>query len=634
MWIGAGLAVVLLAMNWLLTPLGGDIQVSMASARLADADGRFPANVYRTFHLRGIGYKVIMYGIYKAASALTSLEDKKSFEIAVRFIYGLLVLASVGLAVWRFRRRLSDAGFSAPLLFLLCSATLFSMGWLPSMEPEEISLWFIVVGVTLALGGTRANLAAGAVLGALVTLKGVTVLFGLLPLLLLFGLGPKYQRRMLVSGAAFACSAIALFAIMWLWMPESREELHIASLMRDPSGITSPAQMVSNMQKLAGSYWAAFRGAPVLIGSAAAAWIMVPLLLWRARWRQLVALAGIWGVSVAAVISQAGYGAQQLFATAAIMSSLLLWVEVRTLQPGRVDNRLAPALLAWWCAALIVVANAGAGATYASILLLAISGTGVLGGYFVLSGGLDRTKIVLAGIFGALSFGVAGVVLAQSNLRVELGPEDALLLGLTILAALWLQGRPNIFAVNRNLAVVSVVLLGIFLTVPMYQTPGIDRSDQEHEYIAHVLEVRQSWKALDDRFGLSGQASILFLDAGEAAYYLDAGSACKHFFPLPLQRADTHPLLIATESYRNNLNCILAYDGQYVIVAEQWFNPLAIPEANEKLSREYEMVPDLAGIAPDGISILRRRPASRLQGYELQDQEDDAPAPLAFGKGH
>ena len=50
---------------WFEAPLSNDSRIFFAAARQADFKGDFPLNVYRTWELKPLGHRVIIYGIYK-----------------------------------------------------------------------------------------------------------------------------------------------------------------------------------------------------------------------------------------------------------------------------------------------------------------------------------------------------------------------------------------------------------------------------------------------------------------------------------------------------------------------------------------------------------------------------------------
>ena len=68
------------------TPLGGDVRVFLASAKLADYYGSFPFNIDLSWEHKPLGNRFFTYFIYKLATAFSSFQDKMGFELTVKIL--------------------------------------------------------------------------------------------------------------------------------------------------------------------------------------------------------------------------------------------------------------------------------------------------------------------------------------------------------------------------------------------------------------------------------------------------------------------------------------------------------------------------------------------------------------------
>lgn len=79
---------------------------------------------------------------------------------------------------------------------------------------------------------------------------------------------------------------------------------------------------------------------------------------------------------------------------------------------------------------------------------------------------------------------------------------------------------------------------------------------------------------------------ILYLDAGVAAFYVDAPSYSRYFFNLPLQRWQPGK---AWECEKEQYNLLMDYSGKYILYSD-WMNLEKYPELQNKVTTEYHKV--------------------------------------------
>jgi hypothetical protein len=118
---------------------------------------------------------------------------------------------------------------------------------------------------------------------------------------------------------------------------------------------------------------------------------------------------------------------------------------------------------------------------------------------------------------------------------------------------------------------------------------------------------------LDRTHRLSEEPSLLFLEGGEASYFITPKSALRWIYPLPLQRVHSNPDIIHSAVHASALEQALHYEGQYIIMDATWMrsDQRLLPTLSEKIDREYEVV-DATDLLQDGgernsYVLLRRR---------------------------
>jgi hypothetical protein len=70
---------------------------------------------------------------------------------------------------------------------------------------------------------------------------------------------------------------------------------------------------------------------------------------------------------------------------------------------------------------------------------------------------------------------------------------------------------------------------------------------------------------IQERFHISNESSVLYLDAGVAPYYLRANSSGRYICPLPLQRDSPDWNLAANYAFQRTYAEAMAYNGTYII---------------------------------------------------------------------
>ena len=198
-WQIAILACVLIAIvctNIMMAPYGFDIMLSYGAAFQADHLGNFPLNVYKTWNMRGIGYKYLMYGLYKLSGTSPTPDHSHEFEIITKTIYYALLLSMSYFFFYLLKPFLARKNINWKLSFFLFAISAASIGLGVILQPEDISIYLTLGMVSFALSEKKIyNNLAGLFVPLLLCLKVVTVLYTGYALVLLLFLYPQEQKR-------------------------------------------------------------------------------------------------------------------------------------------------------------------------------------------------------------------------------------------------------------------------------------------------------------------------------------------------------------------------------------------------------------------------------------------------------
>lgn len=93
-------------------------------------------------------------------------------------------------------------------------------------------------------------------------------------------------------------------------------------------------------------------------------------------------------------------------------------------------------------------------------------------------------------------------------------------------------------------------------------------------------------------FDIEEQPSTLYLDTGTAAYFFHTNTSCRYTGVLPVQRNRPEWNTTNLPAYTELYDCIMAYDGKYIIGMDWWFGR-GLSEREEiyrKIDNEYSLV--------------------------------------------
>ncbi len=221
----------LLILNSIMTPLAEDQRINIAFAQQADDFyGGFPGNVIQAWTLRGIGYKFLTFFLYKAARLFVNYDDKMRFEVICKTLYAAGVMIVLTGSIWIARPGLKKLGVDEFYALFISGTAFFSLSYECAFQAEDVAALLMLAGMALALSESRFLCGmAGMVLSLLLTLKGITWLLGLVPLLCLLLFYEKFWKPLVWTAVSFILSTGVLAVLILLLAPMEFRDLLDAS---------------------------------------------------------------------------------------------------------------------------------------------------------------------------------------------------------------------------------------------------------------------------------------------------------------------------------------------------------------------------------------------------------------------
>ena len=103
---------------------------------------------------------------------------------------------------------------------------------------------------------------------------------------------------------------------------------------------------------------------------------------------------------------------------------------------------------------------------------------------------------------------------------------------------------------------------------------------------------------LNAEYHLNQRPSILYLEVGDAPFYLRANSACRYTAPLVLVRNKRNWNLTNLPEYWEEYNCAMNYRGKFIVMetndSEDWFGDTEPSRQSimQTITRNYTLVRD------------------------------------------
>lgn len=502
---------------------------------------------------RGPVYNAYLWVLYQITTWFVPFQDAPRFSLLVR-IFHLGVLSGV-CALWawgftRYSRRFVGQGW---LVFCLALLGCTSVYWTVHLHAEDVSNLFLLASLGCALAPQLSlRFVAGFLAGLLPLVKGITALFCLPAALAVFLPEQKRGRGVFCWGTGFALSI--LVQVLWLY---KHDFLPLRDLLE--SAVFQSSTVASFRERWLSFqiHWLSYSGKhPLTVVAASAGTFLMTWLLLRRRFLQFFLGLTLWGFTLFALIFQDRYFTYHMGLS--VPPTIFTLSCLTELYRERFSRREALLLL---------------GATSCTWLFFLWQ----LDHPYA----LDFPFVRLAWLAPLFAF----VVLAWSFWKSS---GLALRWQIPLVASLAWLGFGVAWTLDKG-------------TFPVSGHPtSLQRSMYREGDALRFFEKKHRLK----------NKQALLLAYGHMTRYLRVRSACRHFFPIPVQRlrVELEDTFVEQEGFRENRDCILSYHGELILLEPKWLRRSSFrAELREKL-REYRRVDSLRINRERTLELYVRKP--------------------------
>ncbi len=542
--------------SYLAWPLSADAGVHITGIHQSLMAGR---EFLQAWTFRGFTYNAYLLGLYRFATTFVDFFDRASFDPLIKTAH--LVVIVGGIAVWSggLARRYA---LGAELRLRAAAVALFAMtsnSATLTLHAEDVGLVVTLYGWGAALRrGLAWQAAAGLAVGILPLLKGVTALYAV-PVLATSLLVCGFRSRdFLVACAGAALTFGALSGFLWLFAPVQLSDLVDAATFQGSMN-ASAEQRWERFSERWGRY---LLFNPVFLPGALAALGHLGGAVQKRDWQGFAFVLGLWLIGPICLVVQHHYFtyhfAPVVLASAYSLAACFTWLTEEEDRPTKKLSTLVPTL-GFAVLALTVLVDPRPDPKSPPL----------------------QTPLLLVATLAALAL----VLLLRAIPRtpthfIPSSLVPALLVPLALV--LWV-GSPRAAATPTRLDVAW----------------------------SRVLAQEKKFKALEEHFDLRGK-TVLLAGYGSSARHLDVVSACRHFFPIPLQRWKQRSAKSFKErpGYREARECFRRYRGDFVLVQENWF-PSKKVLARLGVPKQYRPIERLGSKDNGYVLLKRKRPNSQ-----------------------
>lgn len=155
-----------------------------------------------------------------------------------------------------------------------------------------------------------------------------------------------------------------------------------------------------------------------------------------------------------------------------------------------------------------------------------------------------------------------------------------------VAVAFYVRNPPTVASLHTlfSFCIYTMVILWLIFTSTAGMITQVENQIWNDEN-AHATEAKLL-------FDIEEQPSTLYLDTGTAAYFFHTNTSCRYTGALPVQRNRPEWNTTNLPAYTELYDCIMAYDGKYIIGMDWWFGR-GLPEREEiyrKIDNEYTLV--------------------------------------------
>ena len=512
--------------SFIKTPFTGDIKVFMAAAnQVKYQEGNLLYAIFKAWELKGIGSRLLMYIIYFVADLLVGFENKIAFETACKLVYALM-LSGIFAATAILLPFKNKNKLSA---FAIMFFAFFASGTAVQMQVEMTCVAIcLLAAACLIKGKVWSVILSGLLCSTLFFFKSIFILL-YVSIILIYALHQRKisKKNLIVSVLSmFGFSALFFACVYFIYPQEFADMAYASEYQATLLSEGASVSLQSIFDRFCTNLVTGSVMAPIILFGIISTVFVIIKAIREKDSATWILLIALWAISIDIIVVSNTYFAYHYFLL--VLPSLASVALYFKAFPEAVHISLIAAFIAS-CAVLLF--NLVLGKDY-EIAMFNVS-----------TGLLVILHLVLAAV---IIFAVVKSKKAQGIFS---------LVSLTVCFFLWANFLTALAPYYRNIRALD------------------------------ANSVVMSQKNIPEDIG---NEAVLFLDAGSAAFYIDAPSYSRYFFNLPLQRWNVGD---NWEWKDEEYEKLLAFNGKYVVIDYSWFNIDKYPELKAKFKNEYNELP-------------------------------------------
>jgi hypothetical protein len=287
--------------------------------------GAFPSNISAVWTVRGTGYKILTYILYKITDIFVDFSNKILFDIIYRAQLAIIYVVISFLSVHIAKDRLREDGFD-----LLSTGFLIAVGFLTvshwvAFQAEDVAALFTVFGVGSGISNRRyTNLLSAGLLALTITFKGITGMLAIVGVALVVAydgdIAPNHAK-IVATGVLFG---VIIAVCTFLFLPMEVYDLVDATKLMDTnegSFFRRAVFMTVGGFLISGD----FMHLPILLPAAVVGMILISEYIRQNRWRSVLSLALIISLTLSVVTVQAKGHAYHYAVLLPVGIGIIMW---------------------------------------------------------------------------------------------------------------------------------------------------------------------------------------------------------------------------------------------------------------------------------------------------------------------
>lgn len=543
-WLVILLIFLIISYWYIVTPLGWDIRVMMSSAYLADNYfGGGINGIYHSWELKPIGNRLIIYIIYKLAILFSSFRDKIRFEMNVKLIWLIVITYFISLT-WLLTRKLFTRIFkpiSSNIYLLILLVPFIFSAYNITLQAEETALLLSLFSFGLILSKNKVLIIIAGFFSTIIFwIKGISIFFLLQTLYILYLYRNNFRNEINIYVKSLIIFLLLTLSLIYFLFPLELVGLYNSYLFQSQDNFRFLTALLLSIK----NYFYVLPDNIIYIPAIGILVLLIANYLQQKKYKSLLNLLIMWLLGFIPVLIQNLYfNYHYLFLVIPAFYTLGSLFSKKTTSITNIIYRKY---------SLIIV----------PLFLVVLF-------FYIINKIIFFYLVVYISLFLIVS-------------KFKTKPSNRKNFNVYFLYSL-LMIYSSLYIIGYSPLTILIPGKLLLKIRPLYWAYPVTEIIPTAK--AHVKIASNILSHIKDK-----DKPVLYLAEGFPTYFTCLYSYSRYYYPLPLQRAITNNLSLKnTLIFKQTLREFLDYKGEYIIKTN-WFPLEKIPELNQKISSEYEVV--------------------------------------------